>query len=453
MQKALSKRRNSYIIRVLLHGTESGGECMEKKRLWMHGIFLDTPEAGTVRVRRGWALAEQGVFRGIFDEPDDSGEMLDYGQALILPGMTDLHLHAPQHAYAGTAMDLTLMDWLEQYTFPEESRYGDPEYARRSYLRLADKLVRCPSTRFVMFGSIHTDATLMLMRILESTGLVCDVGKVGMDRLSPDNYREDTESGIRETERFLRSAQGMDGIRPMVTPRFTPTVSDAYMSALGRLAEAWHTGVQSHLSENLEEIRLVSELCPGTEFYAQSYDRAGLFGGTCPTVMAHCIHCGEAEMALLKKRGVVIAHCPTSNSNVVAGMAPAARYLREGFRIGLGSDIAGGHTLDMFEVMTCAIQVSKLRWRCVDSSWKPLTAADVLYMATRGGGYFENAGLFAEGFEFDAVVLDDAALDPDAAPEVRMEKYMYLGRGKLRAKFVRGKQVLDGDRVIPDIHA
>ena len=100
-----------------------------------------------------------------------------------------------------------------------------------------------------------------------------------------------------------------------------------------------------------------------------------------------------------------------------------------------------------------AVQVSKLRWRCVDSSWKPLTAADVLYMATRGGGYFENAGLFAEGFEFDAVVLDDAALDPDAAPEVRMEKYMYLGRGKLRAKFVRGKQVLDGDRVIPDIHA
>ena len=159
----------------------------------------------------------------------------------------------------------------------------------------------------------------------------------------------------------------------------------------------------------------MAELCPDTKFYGESYSRFGLFGNDVPTVMAHCIYSPDAEAALMKRNRVMIAHCPTSNENVIAGIAPAAKYLHGGWRIGLGSDVAGGHTLDLFAVMAAAVQVSKLRWRYIDQSEKPLTMTEALYMATVGGGDFwadfgENVGLFEDGYAFDALVLDDAAL-------------------------------------------
>ena len=151
----------------------------------------------------------------------------------------------------------------------------------------------------------------------------------------------------------------------------------------------------------------------------------------------------------MKHNRVMIAHCPTSNENVIAGIAPAAKYLHGGWRIGLGSDVAGGHTLDLFAVMAAAVQVSKLRWRYIDQSEKPLTMTEALYMATVGGGDFwadfgENVGLFEDGYAFDALVLDDSALKNmrTFTPAERLERYAYLGRGALTAKFAQGKKLL-----------
>jgi len=147
----------------------------------------------------------------------------------------------------------------------------------------------------------------------------------------------------------------------------------------------------------------------------------------------------------MRDGGVFIAHCPTSNENVIAGIAPAARYLRQGFEIGLGSDVAGGHTLDLFAVMASAVQVSKLRWRYVDQIDKPLTMAEALYMATAGGGrFFGKVGLFEQGYAFDAVVLDDSALKSPrifSAAE-RIERCAYLGKSVVKAKFVDGIRIL-----------
>ncbi len=417
----------------------------------VRGIFTDAPEPGKLRCREGYLLVEDGRCCALYPTLPEALRgvpLLDFSHQLITPGLSDLHLHAPQYSYCGTAMDLELMDWLSRYTYPEEARYADLDYAKSSYQIFVRDLLHSATTRFCAFATLHTDATLELMTQLEAAGLRGYVGKLNMNRNSPDYYREpDTECGMAETVRWLEvwERQNLQNVRPMITPRFTPSVTDDYMEALGQLAAERHLPMQSHLSENRDEIQWVQSLCPDTSFYGETYARYGLFGGDCPTVMAHCIYSGEAEQALMRQNGVYIAHCPTSNENVIAGIAPAAHYLRNGYQIGLGSDVAGGHTLNLFEVMTAAVQVSKLRWRYVDSSEPPLTLAEAFYLATAGGGsFFGKVGLFEPGYEFDAVVLDDAALQNNRAfsPAERMERYAYLGGGKTAAKFVAGVQVL-----------
>jgi len=416
------------------------------------GTFFDTPERGALRCRTGcMVIGEDGRIEGFYPVlPGRFGalEVLDYSGRMITPGMIDLHLHASQYRYTGTAMDVALIDWLSNYAYPEEARFAAADYAERVYGIFTNDLLHSATTRACMFATIHTDATLQLQRQLEKTGLVTYVGKLNINRNSPEYYRESSVAeGMAETERWIAACR-KEGFRcalPMITPRFTPSVTDDYMAELGKLAEREQLPMQSHLSENTDEIEWVKALCPDTRFYGESYARYGLFGGNCPTVMAHCIYSGEEELQLMRENGVYIAHCPTSNENVIAGIAPAAKYLREGYLLGLGSDVAGGHTLNLFAVMTAAVQMSKLYWKCISDEQRPLNMPEAFYMATAGGGsFFGKVGLFEPGYEFDAAVLNDRA---DASPipftpEERLERYAYTGDGKAEAKFVCGRKVL-----------
>ena len=376
--------------------------------------------------------------------------VLDYGHRLILPGMSDLHVHAPQFAFRGLGMDMELLEWLNTYTFPEESKYQDLEYAHRAYESFVRHLVHSTTTRASIFATIHVPATLHLMELLEQSGLRTYVGKVNMNRNCPVYLREISKNqAVRDTVAWIEAAEKFEKTKPILTPRFIPSCTDDLMYALSELRRQYGLPVQSHLSENPGEIAWVAELCPGTKFYGESYSRYGLFGGGVPTVMAHCIYSPDDEAALMKQNRVMIAHCPTSNENVIAGIAPAAYYLRGGWRVGLGSDVAGGQTLDLFTVMATAVQVSKLRWRYIDQSEKPLTMVEALYMATVGGGDFwadfgEKVGLFEDGYAFDALVLDDDPLKNMRAFSAaeRLERYAYLGKGKLTAKFAAGEKLL-----------
>lgn len=417
----------------------------------LKGLIIDTPDIGAVRARQGFLVCEDGKVAGVFDALPGRYAgipVTDCGDCLVLPGMSDLHLHAPQYSYCGTAMDLQLIDWLERYTYPEEARFASLEHARAYYEVFTHDLLHTATTRAAIFATLHTDATLELMRQLDAAGLGAFVGKLNMDRNCPEDYSEHTpENGERETRRWLEACKdaGFARVHPILTPRFTPSVSDAYMERLGRLARAYGVPMQSHLSESVSEIEWVKALCPDAGTYADTYARYGLFGGDCPTIMAHCIYCPEEEDRMMKDGHVFIAHCPTSNENVIAGIAPAARYLRQGYEIGLGSDVAGGHTLDLFAVMAAAVQVSKLRWCCVDPGEKPLTLPEALYMATAGGGrFFGKVGLFEPGYAFDAVVIDDSANRNLRAfsPMERIERCAYLGGARVAAKFVDGRKVL-----------
>ena len=367
---------------------------------------------------------------------------------LIIPGMTDLHLRAPQYAFHGMYMDLELLDWLNTVTFPEESRYSDPDYAAKAYTIFADDIKKSATTRASVFGTLHVEASELLMDLMEKTGLRTFIGKVNMDRNGSATLQEKSAVvSVRDTVRWLTDTAGKyENVKPILTPRFTPSCTDELMTGLAEIQRTYCLPVQSHLSENRSEIAWVKELCPGTSFYGEAYDQFGLFGGeNCPTIMAHCVYSSDAEISLMKKRNVFIAHCPQSNTNLSSGIAPARRYLDEGLHIGLGTDIAGGHSLSMLRAVADAIQVSKLRWRLVDDTLKPLSLEEAFYMATMGGGaFFGKVGSFLEGYEFDALILDDSSLrhPQHLSARERLERLIYLSDDHcITGKYVSGNKI------------
>lgn len=419
-----------------------------KKSFVLRGNLIHTPRCGELELHpHGYLVCEDGAVAGVFEhlpEQYRAYPLEDYGDALILPGLVDLHVHGAQYAYRGLGMDRELLDWLECNAFPEESRFARQDYAEAAYRIFVDALVHSATTRACIFATLHRPATLQLMRLLEQAGLPCFVGKVNMDRNSPDILRETTAESLAETRRWLEESREFSLVRPILTPRFTPSCTDALMDGLGELQREFSVPVQSHLSENLSEIEWVKELCPQTRFYGESYARAGLFGDGCPTVMAHCVWSGAEERALMKRNGVFIAHCPQSNMNVSSGIAPVKQFLREGQKVGLGSDVAGGAHLSLFRAMTDAIQCSKLRWRLVDPDTPALTLPEALYMATKGGGaFFGKVGSFEPGYALDAVVLDDSTLPTtrDCTLAERLERYVYLSDGRPCAKYAAGQRI------------
>ena len=217
------------------------------------------------------------------------------------------------------------------------------------------------------------------------------------------------------------------------------------MRKLKEVQKKYDLPVQSHLSENQGEIAWVQELCPESRFYGDAYDQFGLFGGDVKTIMAHCVSSTEEEIELMRERGVYVAHCPESNTNLSSGVAPVRTYLDKGVNVGLGSDVAGGSKESIFYAMAHAVQVSKLRWRLQDTSLKPLTVEEAFYLGTMGGGsFFGKVGSFMEGYEFDALILDDSDIrhpQPLSLKE-RLERFIYLSDERhIKGKIVAGNRI------------
>ena len=414
----------------------------------LRGDLIEAPALGQLDcLPGGCLLLEDGVVRGVVsDLPEEwrAVPVTDYGRRLILQGFVDAHLHGPQYPMLGSGMDLPLLAWLEKYAFPTEARFSDAGYARAVYRALARALAERGTTRVVMFSSLHTDATLILMEELAKAGLWGYVGKVNMDRNGGRDLQETTEESKRETLRWLEGcAPFATQLRPILTPRFTPSCTDALMAWLGELARARDLPVQSHLSENTGEIAWVRELHPDCAEYWESYAKFGLWNGR--TAMAHCVHSSPRERAAMRRAGVLAVHCPDSNLNLCSGIAPVRRMLDEGVSVALGSDIAGGACLGMLEVMAQTVRASKGRSVLTDGEDCPLTAAEAYYLATTAGQRFFGAGDgFAVGERLHAVVIDDGALGPAeelSLPE-RLERVIYrAGRPEIDAVWAGGRQI------------
>jgi len=376
----------------------------------------------------------------------DDTEIIDFGDRLLIPAMNDLHVHAPQYRNQGIAMDLELLPWLQNYTFPEEMKYADTGYAERMYRRFVRDLWRFGTMRSCVFATAHTESTRILMSLFQEAGMGALVGKVGMNRNCPEGLSESVEEMVKGYESLI-DAQGtihdaQSLVRPIITPRFVPSCTPEMLRACGELAAKYQLPVQSHLSENRDEIALVQTLEPGSSCYGDAYDRYGLFGQT-PTVMAHCVYTEGEELELMKRRGVMVAHCPTSNLNVTTGIAPIRQFLDEGVRVGLGSDISGGHDLSIFRVMVYAIQMSKLHYQR-NRKRRFLTLSEAFWMATKSAGsFFGRVGSFEPGYEFDALVLDDRDLNHDNYSLLeRLERFIYIGDDRqIERRFCRGKEI------------
>lgn len=415
-------------------------------------LFTPTPEAFCVLERGYVVVAEDGTIEGVYETLSEAymgADVRDFGEALLIPAMNDLHVHAPQYRNMGIAMDMELLPWLNTYTFPEEERYADLAYADYMYRRFVHDLWLHGTMRAAVFATTHADATCLLADLFAEAGMGAYIGLVGMDRNCPAALANNPETAIRDMERLAAHVAGYERVKPIVTPRFIPACTPMMLQALGDFAARHHLPVQSHLSENRSEIQWVRELEPEATCYGDAYRRYGLFGQTV-TLMAHCCYTEGEELRLMRENQVYAVHCPTSNCNLGSGIAPVRRFLQEGVPVALGTDISGGHHLSLFRVMQYAVEMSKLRYAQTQGKEPFLKLSEVFYLATKGGSsFFGKVGSFEKDYAFDALVIDDTALSAlptEATPydlKQRLERFVYLGDDRqIKHRFCQGKEIV-----------
>lgn len=423
------------------------------------GNIIFTKEMNRFEVyENGYVVVEDGKVKLVTKELPDmyqSTAVEDLGGQLIIPGFVDLHVHAPQWLNTGIGYSKELLPWLNEYTFPLESDFDNVEFAEEHYKNFIQDLWEAGTTRACIFATRHKPATALLIKLLKESGLGAYVGKVNMDRNSSPKLQENTEQSIRETIELLEEdpslyetyANGNSTEAPLVqyilTPRFVPSTTSTLMKALGEIAEKYHLPIQSHLCENRSEVAWVKELHPDINSFTEVYEHFGLIQPG-RTIMAHCIYNTDSEIEILRKKQVYVAHCPQSNFNLASGIMPLRKYLNLNIPVGLGSDVGGGHVLDMTSHIEACVTASKMYF--VDHpDYAPISIAEAFYLATKGGGsFFGKVGSFEEGYDFDALVINDSSLKMNGTPTLveRLEKYIYTGSSQnISKRFVRGVEL------------
>lgn len=423
----------------------------------LKGNIIFTKEMNRFEVyENGYVVVENGKVKLVTkDLPEmyQNTAVEDMGNQLIIPGFVDLHVHAPQWLNTGIGYSKELLPWLNEYTFPLESDFDNIEFAEEHYKNFIQDLWEAGTTRACIFATRHKPATALLIKLLKESGLGAYVGKVNMDRNSTPKLQENTEQSIRETIELLEEdpslyeafANSDSTEAPLVqyilTPRFVPSTTSALMKALGEIAVKYHLPIQSHLCENRSEVAWVKELHPDINSFTEVYDHFGLIQPG-RTIMAHCIYNTDSEIEILKKKRVYVAHCPQSNFNLASGIMPLRKYLNLNIPVGLGSDVGGGHVLDMTRHIEACITASKMYF--VDHpDYAPISISEAFYLATKGGGsFFGKVGSFEEGYDFDALVINDSSLKMNGTPTLveRLEKFIYTGSSQnISKRFVRGE--------------
>lgn len=435
----------------------SGWRKGRGKRLQVMKIYkaniIHTPTKDRFEVFEGGyvAVSDSGLVEGTYQELPAHLQGLpvrDFGNCLLLPAFCDLHVHAPQYRNMGLAMDMELIPWLNTYTFPEEKKFCDLAYAEKIYRRFVHELWMQGSMRSAVFATIHPEATRLLADLFLEAGMGAYVGLVGMNRNCPEDLRNTTDelvSATRDLVAHLEAVARPDraAVKAILTPRFVPSCTNDMLEALGRLAEEYGLPVQSHLSENVNEIAWVKELVPEAESYGDAYFKYGLFGQT-PTLMAHCCYSEGKELELLKRQHVYAVHCPMSNANLASGMAHVRTFLDEGIPVALGSDVSGGNNMSILRSIQYTLQISKLRYAESQGRSANLSLSEAFYLATKSGGsFFGKVGAFEKGYEFDALVVDDSYLNYLGYPLLnRIERFVYLGDDRdIRHRFCKGHEI------------
>jgi guanine deaminase len=322
----------------------------------------------------------------------------------LLPGLIDLHVHAPQWPQLGTGLDLPLERWLFEYTFPLEARYADSQFARQVWADMVPTLLAHGTTTAVYFGVVDEAATTALALACLEHGQRAFVGRVAMDHPdgTPEWYRDpDATTGVTRSLRSIEAIRAVAGasklVQPIVTPRFAPACTDALLQGLAELADATGTLVQTHCSESDWEHGYAFERFGRSDTEALTELRLARANA----VLAHCTHMSDGDFALTASIGAAIAHCPLSNTYFAGRVLPVRRAIDRSVRIGLGTDVAGGAHPGLLPQASYAVSAS----RTLDASIDTVAA---FWLATLGGatGLGLPIGLIEPGRQFDALVVD-----------------------------------------------
>ncbi len=443
------------------------------------GYVLDAPEwnglrgfaAGAVAVTEGKIVAagpESEVHAALPHWPAHAWHRAPAGERwVILPGLIDVHAHLPQYPVVGR-VESELLPWLKRHIFPTEQAFTADRPALREELEaFFTELAAQGTTTAMLYGAVWQDSTDLAFAAAERSGLRVLLGKVMMDVDSYGhgaNWTADhtREISLAESRELIETWHGRDGgrLEYVVSPRFAVTCSRELMAGAAALAAQSGCAIQTHLSENHAEIDSVRTLFPESVSYTDVYRRTGLLGPR--SVLGHCLHLSDHELDLMAASQSAVAHCPTSNFFLNSGLCPINQLRGYGLRIGLGSDVAGGPELNLWQVMRSAIETQKAR-RFYDPSVPELTAGQALYLATAGGaavtGQAQATGSLTPNKEADLTVFDLNAVLPlrgrfttlDPTPEALAALLIYRGGPHaLRAAWVRGK--LTSSHTSPAIH-
>jgi guanine deaminase len=326
-----------------------------------------------------------------------SAQFLDLGKKIIVPGFVDTHVHLPQFAILGIGRG-ELLEWLRNYTFPEEARFADAAYANEISRKFFDGLVANGTTTVVVYCSVHEQATRIAFAAAQAKGVRAFIGKVMMDRNSPASLLEQTKDSIAASQRLFDEWDGAENgrLRYVFTPRFAGSCSMDLMKRVGEMARERNAFVQSHLSENIDEVAWIRSLFPEYPSYAAVYDAAGILGER--SIIGHCIHLSADEISLLSRTRTNVAFCPYSNRALHSGTMPYRKLRNAGLNIALATDIAGGPSLSMLDQMEQAMDAAGI------------PESEALYLATLAGakalGLGHRIGSFEPGKDADFVVLE-----------------------------------------------
>jgi guanine deaminase len=429
-------------------------------RKGIRGFLIDTPAAGKIRgIRDGALLIEDGliVAAGPFDEVRPQAPDLRWQhspEAIVIPGLIDVHAHLPQYP-AVASVEPALLPWLERRIFPLEREFN-AAVARREAPLFFEALARHGTTCAMLYTTIYEESCHVAFEAAEASGLRIIMGKVMMDEGSYGGLPAEKilPLSIEQSERLCRRWHRCDQgrIEYAFSPRFAVTCTADLMRGAAELASKFDAYIQTHLSENHAEIAAVRKRFPEFTSYTDVYAQCDMLGDR--TVLGHCIHLSDDEIKLLADSRSVVAYCPTSNFFLASGIMPMNRLRDAGLRIGLGSDVAGGPELNLWQVMRSAIEAQQARSFYEEGVFVP-TAGDVFHLATLGGaaalGKERIIGSFDIGKEADFVVLDLAQALPyglrgnihaDLAAEDVVALLVYRGSPHAVIEtFVRGRSV------------
>jgi guanine deaminase len=435
---------------------------MENDVFGIRGFLIDAPEFGTLRGRRnGAVIVEKGLITAVGDY-DDLRRMpkptplrwIDRGAVAIFPGLIDCHTHLPQYSAVARG-ESELLPWLRQHIFPVEREFTGPK-ARREAPEFFHELARHGTTTAMVYAAIYEDSCDIGFEAAKTSGLRVILGKIMMDigsygQLQPKKV---VSVSLLESERLCRKWHRAENgrLEYAFSPRFAVACTEKLMRGAAEMAARFDAYLQTHLAENREELEKVHHLYMAARDYTHVYEKCGML--TPKTVLGHCIHLNPREIAAIAVAQATVAHCPSSNLFLGSGLMKLDQLMKAGIAVGLGSDVAAGPELNMWQVMRAAIDVQKAR-TAYEPNLRALRPSEAFYLGTQGGaralGKANTIGTLDVGKEADLLVIDLAALAPYPSDNQALERLstedalaLCIYRGNAHANletYVRGKCV------------